>query len=734
MINTSNEYKQVILSDDRKFYGSATVTLSNGAVLNLDNSNIIGLKIEDATSLNNQFTLGAAIINKLTLSINNVYDDFSQYDFTDAIIRPAVGLQLSKTIETLRKGVFISDDPKAIGSVINLTALDNMVKFDIPFKDVSISFPTTAKLLLNAICLYCGVPLATTIFMNEDFIIQQRPFDDAINCREVISWIAQISRNFARCNMHGELELKWYNFEVFENEASIDGGGFDKDTPHSTGNNVNGGNFTDYTSGDDLDGGSFIIQKRYHHIYRFFGKPIIATDDVVITGVSVTDSSEDPHVEFFGQEGYVISITGNKLIQSQSDAIRIAKTVGEKIVGMRFRPMTATALSDPSREAGDVTKVSIRKGNSYQALLTNVSFSIGKHDRLSCDAEPPSRNNSTRYSEGAKAITEARKIVKKEISAYDQAVKQFNDLVFNSMGLYHSKEELLDGSTIEYSHDKPALAESQNIWRKSADAFAVSNDGGQNWRGMDASGNILANVLTTIGVNADWIRTGKITSLDGNTLIDLSLGVVNSDNIQMVDNVANGYPLRMPFNIDASTSVISEVVLKWTIDKFRTYATGASSGGGANETSTQNGGYFGLSSYEQVYTTLVQDYGYTTNTGNKAAFSGESHNHSFTVNPHTHTAQSGSHAHTVNIMGHSHTTNLPNHTHDLLFGILETNVSENSIKIFVDGIERAEVLGAQGEITVTQWITVPGWHTIELRSISLKRISAQVNIKSYIRR
>ena len=227
MINTSNEFKQIVSGQDRKFYGNATITLLDGTVLTLDNSRIIDLKVDDGTSQRGEFTIGSAIINKLTLTIDNLDESYSNYDFTDAVIRPTVGLQLSSTIETLQKGVFIADYPKAIGSTITITALDNMNKFDTKFSNVAITFPCTALQLLQAVTLHFQVSLATSTFTSSDYIIATRPLDDAVTCREVISWIAQIGGNFARVNKQGLLELKWYDFGVFE-QSNLDGGKFDE--------------------------------------------------------------------------------------------------------------------------------------------------------------------------------------------------------------------------------------------------------------------------------------------------------------------------------------------------------------------------------------------------------------------------------------------------------------------------------------------------------------------------
>jgi len=531
-MNTSKEYKQIIKGNDRKFYGGATITLADNTVLTLDNSNIIDLKIEDATSQSGKFTVGSAIINKLTLTIDNLTDEFSNYDFTDAVIRPTVGLQLSETIETLQKGVFTADDPKAIGSIITLTALDNMSKFDRDFKDVVISFPTTAYFLLSAVCLHCAVSLATSTFLNDDFTIAERPLDDALNCREIVSWIAQLSGTFARINTSRALELKWYDFEVFEGTI-LDGGTFDSATPYATGDTADGGNFTDYASGDSADGGSFTDLDRFHHFYSL-SQLNIATDDVVITGITVYDTAEIPTNVLFGTSDYIIALEGNKLIQTPTDAQLIANTVGAKIVGMRFRPCSITTQSDPSVEGGDVAYVSDRKGNSYQILVTNLTYAIGKTMPIKCDAESPSRNSSTRYTAETKTIVEARKYTEKKLTAYDLAVQQMTSLIVHAFGLYKTSETLTDGSTIFYSHDKPTMAESSFAYQENSNGFFFSNDGGVTWNsGWDADGNAIFNVLSAIGINAEWIKVLTSFTVGENFSVDVNGNLIaNNAHIQ----------------------------------------------------------------------------------------------------------------------------------------------------------------------------------------------------------
>lgn len=546
MINTSREYKNRIRKS-RTFIPRATITLADSTVLTLDKDDIMqnGLRIDD--SVGEKIALGTVNINKCTLILNNFKGKFDTYDFTGAVIRPYSGLQLSEAIEYLAKGVFTTNSPNSKNTIVILEALDNMNKFNKEFSGVSISAPCTSLQLLQAVCVYCGVSLATISFLNSNYIVDSLPDDETISCREVVGWIAQNAGCFARFNTQGALELKWYDIAAFESEDNLDGGYFDSSTPYSSGDNADGGNFTDYNSGDNYDGGSFTNMDRYHHLYSFNNSPTIGTDDVIITGIQVTDTSETPTTVLYGSNGYVLTIEGNQLIQNSTQAALIANSVGAKIVGMRIRPFTASTQSDPAMEAGDIGYVSDRKGNSYQTVFTSLSYTIGNYEPVSCGTETPAIRNF-RPTQEMKAIVEARKNIQKQITAYDIAQQTFNNLVFHSFGVYRTVEEQPDGSKIEYSHDKPTLAESQNIWKQTAGVFAVSNDGGHTWRGMDAAGNILATVLNAIGVNAEWIKVLSSFTVGNNFSVN-SAGILHATNAVLSGQITANSGQIGPFSI-----------------------------------------------------------------------------------------------------------------------------------------------------------------------------------------
>lgn len=520
MVNTSLEYRKALYEDKRSFIPKVNILLSSGAVLELSGSQIMqgGVKIDDGVSSPGSFDIGAAVIGKLTLNINNIYDEYSDYNFTDAVVTVFAGLQLESRIEWLKKGVFSADDPTSTQSIITLECLDNMVKFDKQY-DGKLSFPANLQTIVNYCCSKCGVILNTTRFDNYTYRVEKSPFGESpqVTYREILAYCAQIAGCYARCNTDGRLELKWFDSAVFPALNEMDGGNL----VDYSGTNVDGGNFINYNSGDSADGGEFSDKQPYHHVYSMSSLKI-TVDDVAITGISVTATDGKNaagetlpgETVLDGSEGYVLKIESNPLVE-YGKALSVANYLGAKIRGMKFRPLETSCLSDPSIEAGDCAIVTDRKNNSYYCFITNLSYTMGGYEILSCDAETPARNSSQKYDQITKAAIKAREEAKKEISSYDIAVQQLNSLALNSLGYYETITREDDGSMIKYMHDKPEMKDSKVVYKRSIDGFFISLDGGANFKsGFDKYGNAVLNVIAAIGINADWIEAGRIKSID----------------------------------------------------------------------------------------------------------------------------------------------------------------------------------------------------------------------------
>lgn len=570
MINTSTEFK---LTHERNSscITKANILLKNGTLLEIDNSKLSqgGTKISDGVSGTNKFSIGTAISNKLVLNLNNSYEEFSDYDFTDAVITVWVGKVLSGGREWIKKGVYNTDDPTATPAVLTLECLDNMSKFDTAY-DGGLSFPTTIQTIVQHCCTRCGILLVNGQFPNYGYRIEKDPFgENGITYRAIIAYCALLAGCFARCNVDGRLELKWYDTAAFN--GIIDGGVFDKTTESSyqTGDNLDGGNFTDYNSGDTADGGTFTEDMPYHYIYSFSSLSV-STEDVVITGIRVKASdgedSSGQKVEgetyLCGAEGYILEVSGNPLIEA-GKAKAVAEYLAGRVVGMRFRPFTASAIGDPSWEAGDAAVITDRKGNSYYTYLTNVTYSTGGYANISCDAEPAARHSADRYEEINKIVADIKKDSQQQLTEYGKLLEQMNGLAVNAMGYYETTVVGDDGSKIHYMHDKPLLSESKIVYKQSIDGFFWSKDGGKTWTGgVDKDGNAVMNVIAAIGISSEWIDTRgfKAADDDGNITfeIDAKTGKVRIEaesfslSGKTIQDIADGAVSELDESFDAN--------------------------------------------------------------------------------------------------------------------------------------------------------------------------------------
>lgn len=517
MRDISNRFKNEQDNDNRNYLKYADITLTDGTIINLTNADFWsnGMKFEDSVSDDNVFKIGSANINTLNLSINNFDGKYTDYDFTDATVICYVGIELEsedtsalldttgdKILDTTGNEIIVHknaliekirictmtviDTPYQNTTIIELQCEDNMRKFDRDYSASKLRYPATRKQIIQDACKVCGVTLDTLNFYQDSYQIPARPDDEALTFRQVIAWVCQIGCQYARCDKYGRLTIKWYDTEITDaNRVTI--------------NSTNG--FT----------------------------PNL--DDVVITGVQVTEylestsENEEASSYLYGEEGYVLKISENKLIPQGTGEV-VASIIGEKCVGMSFRPFETECLTDIVLEAGDAVLITDRKGEKYKSFLTNVVLQPGSFEQISCNAESAARNSSKTYSLVTQAAVDARKSVWRERTAREQALQEFKDRLDNSTGVYTTVQTQQDGSQIFYLHDKPTLAESQAVWKMTAEAWGVSTDGGQTWNGgMTVDGDTIVRILNAVGVNADWINAGAITvtDADGNIIFSVDM-------------------------------------------------------------------------------------------------------------------------------------------------------------------------------------------------------------------
>ena len=562
MLNVSAKWQRaVMLDNDINVNCFANIVTASGEKIPVSDSELWanGFEVNDSTSSNGTFTIGALIAGKLKIKLNNIYEDYSKYDFDKASVTAYVSKSFSDgTTEKLKIGEYRVSETSYDGSLITLTCLDNINNFNREY-DSNLSYPTTAYEVVRDACIKCDVPFTMARFDNSDYVINEIPSDNQkLTYGQVIAYILQLSGLWGKCGHDGELLIGWYDMSQFDNQG-YDGGTFStKTTPYSDGDTLNGGNFTDYSSGDSADGGTFTETRNYHNVYT--QKDLnVATDDVVITGVKVTVTSKENKAKdvniLAGKEGYVVSISDNPFI-SADKAQTVANYIFKKIGGMRFRPLDATLLSNPLIESGDVALVTDRKQNTYSCFISNRTFTIGSGTKISCDAENASRNSADKFSNETKAVVQARKVAQAQLSVYDKQMQLLTQLMSQSLGLFRTEQVQEDGSIIYIMHNKADLNSSNIQWKMTANGMAVSSDYGKTWNaGVDKDGNAVFNIMSAIGINFDWAHGGTLTlggennvsgvqyvkDAKGKTLVTLdNRGLILDSSVKIAwDNVAD---------------------------------------------------------------------------------------------------------------------------------------------------------------------------------------------------
>lgn len=517
MLNVSAKWQRaVMLDNDINVNCFADIFTASGEKIPISDSELWanGFEVNDSTSSNGTFTIGALIAGKLKIKLNNIYEDYSKYDFDKASVTAYVSKSFSDgTTEKLKIGEYRVSETSYDGSLITLTCLDNINNFNREY-DSNLSYPTTAYEVVRDACIKCDVPFTMARFDNSDYVINEIPSDNQkLTYGQVIAYILQLSGLWGKCGHDGELLIGWYDMSQFDSQ-NYNGGTFStKTTPYSDGDSVDGGTFK-YSDGDSADGGTFTEARNYHNIYT--QKDLnVATDDVVITGVKVIvtskeDKTKDVNV-LAGKEGYVISITDNPFIPADK-AQAVANYIFKKIGGMRFRPLDATLLSNPLIESGDVALVTDRKQNTYSCFISNRTFTVGSGTKISCDAENASRNSADKFSNETKAVVQARKVAQAQLSVYDKQMQLLTQLMSQSLGLFKTEQVQEDGSIIYIMHNKADLNSSNIQWKMTANGMAVSSDYGKTWNtGVDKDGNAVFNVMSAIGINFDWAHGGTLT-------------------------------------------------------------------------------------------------------------------------------------------------------------------------------------------------------------------------------
>jgi hypothetical protein len=570
VINVSNAFKEKLEAGE-PVRMMVDITFPDGTKKTIDKDVMNGDNGFSDCADSSSFPIGATVCKTLTLSINNDQEQWKNYNFYGAKIHAYLKLQTSYAapesvstlldesydpildstgdpiiatqaatkdiIETIDKGVYTVTTPEQYSDIINVTALDDMYKANKTYTS-GLKLPQSLINLVRDACKTVGIGMNLTMD-HGDIIIRSVP--DSMTFRQLFGYAAMVESANARIDYSGNLQFVKWDFGKMEsdNAATVDADGFihfgdaspsiDTDGFVSLpGWTINAEGFLALTSGPGSD-----VQR----LMAYANPPALSSDDIVITGIKVTNgqSNDDTDTDYsgmYGEEGYVLELE-NELIDT--DQLQtVANIIGDQIVGARFRNLEGDLVYNPLVEFGDMVYTYDRLGNKYLTPLTDVSGNVGGLTTVKTQADDPIRGSSNFYSDSTKAIVAARKMVKKETSAREEAMQKLNDRISNASGMYSTDVQQADGSVIRYLHDKKTLGESLNVIKITSDAIGFSTDGGKTFPyGVTVDGETITRLLYAEGINADYINAGTLIVRDksGNAIFeaDMDTGSVTLD-------------------------------------------------------------------------------------------------------------------------------------------------------------------------------------------------------------
>ena len=554
MINVSDTFKQK-LADGEPVWEVVDITFPDGRTKTVQNEIMSSNNSFSDCAESSSFPIGCVVCKSMTLELDNTSDQWKNYNFYMAKVHAYLKMQTSVAslaatdklldenydpildqsggailatkaatedrVETIDKGIYTITTPEQYGEILSFTALDDMYKTNATYIS-HLVLPQSIETLVRDACETLGIPSEVSM-AHGNLIVSEIP--ENMTFRQLFGWAAMLETANARLDSRGYLRfIRWdfsnvqedYNAVVdddgnvtFKGGASIDSESFISPT----------GNWT-----IDSDGFLTLIESAAdtsEKLKDFFTSPTVSSDDIVITGIKLKNRENEA---MYGSTGYVLKLENDLVADSDLDTV--AAQIGDSIIGAKFRNMSGELVYNPLIEFGDMAYTYDRKWNRYITPLTDVSCSVNGKTTVKTQADDPIRGQSKFQSESTKAIVEARRLVKKEQSAREKAVKKLEETLKNSSGLYETSVAQEDGSTITYLHDKPTLAESKNVIKFTAEAIGVSNDGGKTYPyGFFLTGDLIAKILYAHGINADYIDTGAliVRDSDGNIIFQVDM-------------------------------------------------------------------------------------------------------------------------------------------------------------------------------------------------------------------
>ena len=469
--------------------------------------------------------VGECIASELSFTLYNDTGRFNGVDFLGAEMKVDVGVvdDDGNIAGYVGMGHFIIDTQPKIRSRIQITALDNMVKFDqyvYMNSYLSWAIGKTVSEYLNKACIECEVPLSTDIsgFPNADYVVPTAPMGERLTWRNIVQYCVGIMGANAQINRYGSLEVvKPIRLMMNPQTAVVDMAIAGENNPQSSYYAIVDTDNLGAIQDADWIAETITAEDRFASSYEDY--------TVAVTGITYSDNEDTTHI--VGTDTYAIDVTDNPMIQ---DLWHNLNGIASSIVNVEYTPMTAQTVPFPYLFPGSWVNYNISFGVYKLCYLTNVTFHLNGHTDITSVGESPQRNS---YAKGDGMTASAKHYTEVEKTRLEKRI----DLNADAIAL--TAEEI---------------------------ALKVSKDSVVNEINLSEEG---------IQINADKLNINGVLSANGNFKVNMDgtieatngifNGTINSENA----NITGG-----SLNVTADTASEAKVSVGYGDYESRMYAAG----------------------------------------------------------------------------------------------------------------------------------------------------------------
>lgn len=339
MYQVSDEYKAAMRSPEQVHTLRGTIGAVDFCVENIPQGSF---SVLNQCSDSSEVKIGQVYVGELKSTFINV--QIPRYTWKGLEIKPYAGIVVNGKTEEVPLGIYTIEQAEWKASGVEVTAYDNMAKFDKSYNKMQIT--GDAYTLASEACYRCGVILGCSreemaAMPNGSVDMAVWPENDIETWRDFISWLAQTLGAFATIDRVGRLVFRTYGGAPVD---MIDMEGREPDAA-----------FSDF-------------ETRY-------------------TGMSVVDK-ETKTTKYYcvtPDDGLTYNLGGNPFLQYGTEEMKEERRLAvlSALQSIRYVPFSANAIGSPAYDLGDVLVFSggIADG-TRQSVLTKFEYIYGAKYRM----------------------------------------------------------------------------------------------------------------------------------------------------------------------------------------------------------------------------------------------------------------------------------------------------------------------------------------------------------------